>query len=250
MPAIAQTTDIPHRRAGVVTARMPRIGAPTGILGVIIPTREEERWLAGCLDCLRGTHVPVVVADGDSADATRRVAAGHPLRPMVLDVPGGRHRQLNAALAVLATTWVLVLPADSRLRPGGVDRIAALCGRLRGATGCLRMRSDDQDWRHRMRCRWSGIRSRWTGGAYLDQAPLFRRDAAVRVGGFRACGSYDSADLGWRLRHAGRIAVLSEPVVISSREYRRLGFWRATWRHQGLRWRQYHTVGAWQDPGP
>jgi glycosyltransferase involved in cell wall biosynthesis len=211
-------------------------------LGIIIPTRQEERWLPGCLDCLGHTGAPVVVADGGSTDGTRRMASAHPLRPLVLDTPGGRHRQVNAALAALVTDWILVLPADARLRPGGIERIVEQCRRLRSATGCLAMWPDDRRWHHRLRGRWSGIRSRITGGAYLDQAPLFRRDAAVRVGGFRACGSYDSADLGWRLRHAGPIAILAEPVVISCREYHRGGVWRATLRHQVLRWRQLRAA--------
>lgn len=207
-------------------------------LAIIIPTRMEERWLPGCLDSLGLTDAPVVVCDGGSTDATRCCATEHRLRPRVLDIPGGRHGQLNAALAAVSADWVLVLPADARLRPGAIDRITAWCRHSTDSAGCLSMRPDDPSWYHRIRGRWSAVRSRLTGGAYLDQAPLFRRNAALRAGGFRALGAYDSADLGWRLRHAGPCAVLPEPVVVSCREYHRFGFWRATLRHQALRWQQ------------
>ncbi len=213
-------------------------------LGIIIPTLMEERWLPGCLDSLGDATVPVLVADGGSTDATRTVAAAHRLRPRVLQVPGGRHRQLNVALEQIAADWVLILPADGRLLPGAIERIACTCTHLPTAASCLTMTPDDHVWYHRLRGAWSGVRSRMTGGAYLDQAPLFRRGAALAIGGFRRCGTYDSADLGRRLRTDGRFAVLSEPVVMSCREYHQLGFWGATLRHQRLRWRWFRRVAA------
>ena len=208
-------------------------------LGIIIPTLMEERWLPGCLDSLGDATVPVLVVDGGSTDATRTVAAAHRVQPKVLHVPGGRHRQLNVALEQIAADWVLILSADARLLPGAIERIAGLCTHLPAAAACLTMAPDDRVWYHRLRGAWSGLRSRLTGGAYLDQAPLFRRDEALAVGGFHACDAYDSADLGWRLRSYGRIVVVSEPVVTSCREYHQRGFWGATLHHQRLRWQQF-----------
>ena len=210
-------------------------------LGIVVPTLHERSWLPGCLECLAGMGVPVLVVDGGSADGTAELAANHPSRPEVLTVYGGRHRQLNAALERLSTTWVLILPADGRLLPGAAQRISAACTHLPGTAACLEMQPDDRSWPHRLRRRWSATRSRLTGGAYLDQAPIFRRQAVIAAGGFHACGSYDSAELGWRLRHHGTFSVLHEPVVISCREYRRDGFWQATLRHQGSRWRQFRA---------
>lgn len=210
-------------------------------LGIVVPTLRERSWLPGCLDCLAGMGVPVLVVDGGSADGTAERALHHPSRPAVLTVRGGRHRQLNAALERLSTTWVLILPADGRLLPGAAQRLSAACAHLPGAAACLAMQPDDRSWLHRLRRSWSARRSCLTGGAYLDQAPLFRRHAAIAAGGFRACGPYDSAELGWRLRRHGPFSVLHEPVVISCREYRREGFWQATLRHQGSRWRQFRS---------
>jgi len=213
-------------------------------LGIIIPTLMEERWLPECLYSLGDATVPVLVADGGSTDATRPVAAAHRLQPQVLQVPGGRHQQLNVAMKQISSEWVLILPADGRLLPGAIERVACTCTDLPGAAACLTLTPDERVWYHRLRGTWSGLRSRLTGGAYLDQAPLFRRSAALAVGGFRACGAYDSADLGWRLRSNGRFVVVSEPVVMSCREYRQLGFWGATLRHQRLRCRQHQDRGA------
>jgi len=204
-------------------------------LGVVIPTLQERAWIPGCLDHLAGIGVPVLVADGGSVDGTADIAAGHPTRPAVLTVCGGRHRQLNAALERLDVTWVLVLPADGRLLPGAAERLTGACAQLPGAAACLDMWPDDRTWLHRLRSRWSALRSHMTGGAYLDQAPIFHRRSVLAAGGFRARGAYDSADLGWRLRHLGPFTVLNEPVVVSCREYRRLGFWKATWHHQRVR---------------
>lgn len=208
------------------------------MLGIVVPTLRERSWLPGCLDSLIGMDVPVLVADGGSADGTIAVTASHPVRPRVVTVAGGRHRQLNAALDRLTSVWVLVLPADGRLLPGADRRIGAACARLPGMAACLRMHPDDHSWPHRLRAAWSRMRGRCTGGAYLDQAPIFHRRSALLAGGFRDRGPYDSADLGWRLRHHGSFSVLAEPLVVSCREYRQLGFWRTTLRHQGLRMTQ------------
>ncbi len=81
------------------------------------------------------------------------------------------------------------------------------------------------------------MRSRWTGGAYLDQAPVFRRAAAMQSGGFHDCGPYDSADLGWRLRHHGALRVLKEPVLVSCRAYHSHGVVRTILQHQCQRLR-------------
>jgi glycosyltransferase involved in cell wall biosynthesis len=210
-------------------------------LGIVVPTLQERSLLPGCLDGLAGLGVPVLVVDAGSPDGTAEIAADHPSHPEVLTVGGGRHRQLNAALERLNTDWVLVLPADARLLPGAAQRIINACTRLPGVAACLDLWPDKRTWIHRLRGRWSAQRSRLTGGAYLDQAPIFHRRSVLDVGCFRACGSYDSADLGWRLRHLGPFSVLPEPVVVSCREYRRLGFWGATLRHQIMRYN--HLVG-------
>jgi len=218
-------------------------------LGIIIPTYMEERWLPGCLDSLGDATVPVLVADGGSTDATLTVAAAHRLQPQVLQVTGGRHRQLNDALEQIVADWVLIMPADGRLLPGAIERISYACSHLPSAAACLTMTPDDRAWPHRLRGAWSALRSRLTGGAYLDQAPLFHRGTALAVGGFRACGSYDSADLGWRLRAHGRFVVVSEPVIMSCREYHQRGFLGATLRHQRLRWRQFRRAAPAENFG-
>ena len=130
-----------------------------------------------------------------------------------------------------------------------IERIAGLCTHLPAAAACLTMAPDDRVWYHRLRGAWSGLRSRLTNGAYLDQAPLFRRDEALAVGGFHACGAYDSADLGWRLRAHGRFVVVSEPVIMSCREYHQRGFLGATLRHQRLRWRQFRRAAPAENFG-
>lgn len=206
------------------------------VLGIVIPTLNEAAMLPGCLASLSGC-CPVLVADGGSTDGTVALASRHPLAPRVIVTAGGRDRQLTRALESLACDWVLVLPADGRLRAGAECRIARRCAELRGATACLDLIPDDGAWHHRLRRSWSRLRSRWTGGAYLDQAPLFRRAAAMQAGAFRPCGAYDSAELGWRLRQHGPLCVLPEPVLVSCRAYRSHGVVRTVIHHQRQRLR-------------
>ena len=85
------------------------------LLGIVIPTLNEEEALPLLLSDLSGLSVPhrVVVADGGSLDGSRAVAerAG----AEVVDAARGRASQMNAGAQALWTPWLLFLHADVRL---------------------------------------------------------------------------------------------------------------------------------------
>ncbi|RJS91876.1 TIGR04283 family arsenosugar biosynthesis glycosyltransferase [Salinisphaera sp. Q1T1-3] len=84
-------------------------------LRIVIPAIDEAETLPGLLDDLAAQQAvdpEIVVADGGSRDATRRVCAERgvdwrPARP-------GRGRQMNAGAADFTGEWLLFLHADSR----------------------------------------------------------------------------------------------------------------------------------------
>lgn len=205
-------------------------------LAIAVPVLDEERLLPGLLDHLQriGGWDELAVIDGGSRDRTLALALGHPAKPAVLAARGGRAAQLNLAMERLRSEVVLVLAAD--LRPHASAPAAVRRAYGAGArAGCLRLFNSRRTAVFRWQDAWARLRARWTGGAYLDQAPFFDRRAALARGGFRPLRGYDTADLGRRLGGRGGLALLRAPVVASCRHWQQYGLLRGTLAHQRVR---------------
>jgi glycosyltransferase involved in cell wall biosynthesis len=79
--------------------------------------RNEERFLAGCLDSIAGLVDEIIVVDTGSTDRTPDIAAAHGAR-----VRHHRWREdfsaaRNEALDHAAGDWILYIDADERVRP-------------------------------------------------------------------------------------------------------------------------------------
>jgi dolichol-phosphate mannosyltransferase len=107
--------------------------APPGV-SVVIPARDEERRIAGCLAGLAGEDVEVVVVDDRSQDRTADVARAHGARVVAGAEPPagwiGKPWALQQGLEAASGDVVVCLDADTRPRPG---LIGALVGALDAA---------------------------------------------------------------------------------------------------------------------
>ncbi|MFW5845008.1 MAG: glycosyltransferase [Planctomycetota bacterium] len=221
-----------------MSARTERPLAPS--IDIIVPVLDEARLLPGLLEHL--TRRPgwnrCIVVDGGSTDASVALARRHPLQPLVLQVPGGRHRQLNRALACSRADAVLVLAADLRL---GASALPAMqrCLLAGARHGCLWQRSARRSLLYRWQDACSRLRARHTGGAYMDQTPFFLRRSLLACGGFRNLGSYDTADAGRRLH---RPLAVAPGIAISSCRAWHDGFLRPTLANQRKR---LQHLGVW-----
>jgi len=201
----------------------------TPLISVLIPTLNEAGELPRLLDHLAALHGhwETIVADGGSRDATRQVAADHPLRPRVITQAGGRAAQLNAAARVATGDILLFLHADSRLPR---DAFAALAEAARApdvAGGNFALRFDDG----------SGAFERVLGAVYRLQRRhgLYYGDSSIWVGrarfhelgGFREIAIMDDYDFVRRLEHGpGTTRCLPGPATTSARRWRRAGIAR------------------------
>jgi glycosyltransferase involved in cell wall biosynthesis len=95
-------------------------------ISVLLPTRNEERNLAACLERVRWAD-EVVVVDSESTDRTREIAAAHGARVLVRAFDD-YSTQKNWALPQLRHDWVLWLDADERVDDALAAAIAALPG--------------------------------------------------------------------------------------------------------------------------
>jgi len=102
-------------------------------VSVIIPARNEEASLAGCLDSVlrqEGIYFEVIVVNDASTDRTRDIALERPAVHLI-DAPdpaAGRSGKCNAAQAgadVARGDWLLFTDADTLHLPGSLSRALA-----------------------------------------------------------------------------------------------------------------------------
>ena len=86
----------------------------------------------------------------------------------------------------------------------------------------------------------STLRSRCLHLPYGDQGLLISRSLYERSGGLAALPLMEDLEFMLRLRRLAPIRLLSRPLRIDGRRWRRLGVWRTTWRNAQLRraWRR------------
>ncbi len=202
------------------------------MIGVVIPTLDEEQRLPGLLSDLRclGRAVPldIVVADGGSSDATAAATAQGGARMLVTS--RGRAHQLNAGAAVARGEWLLFLHADSRL-PAAARRalLAALVDEPDLGAAVFRFAIDlPGPWKRFIEV-GQALRQRLYRLPYGDQGLLIRRELFQAVGGYADLPILEDVALIRTLRRRGvAIRTLPAALVTSGRRYRAHGVLR-TW---------------------
>ena len=192
-------------------------------LSVIVPTFNEEAVIAETLRRVVVALAPyeLIVADGCSADDTVERARPY---ATVLALPGTRGAALNRAAAIATGDVLLFLHADTILPMGAA---AAIAGALQDAGvigGAFRLRFDHPGRLAAILAYNVNIRSSLTNIFFGDQALFVRRDVFVRAGGFKDWSVMEDMEILARLRPHGRLALLDEEVVTSTRRHRRNGW--------------------------
>jgi rSAM/selenodomain-associated transferase 2 len=194
-------------------------------LSVIVPTFNEEAvieaTLRHALDAL--TPHELIVADGCSQDRT--VACARPYAT-VLTLEMTRGAALNRAAAIATGDVLLFLHADT-MPPLGAA--AAIEGALQDAGvigGAFRLRFDHPGRLAALLASHVNLRSSLSNIFFGDQALFVRRDVFMRAGGFRNWNVMEDMEILARLRPHGRLALLDEEVVTSTRRHRRTGWVR------------------------
>lgn len=96
--------------------------APLLPVTVIVPTLNEADRIGTCLASVSWA-AEIIVADGESTDATRQIAEHLGARVLSNCGPTISH-QRNAAIAAATNPWILALDADERATPALRDAIA------------------------------------------------------------------------------------------------------------------------------
>lgn len=199
-------------------------------LSVVIPTLDEGRHLAACLNALAGAPevCEAIVADGGSSDNTVGLARRGGAR--VVAAPRGRGLQIAAGVARARGDVVLVLHADCRLAPGISGRLLQALNRDRTLVGgAMAMTFDRIRPATRLLVTLNNWRTRLTGIAFGDQGQFFVRAVLPAIGGFPKLMLMEDVELALRLKGIGRLTFLSDGLEASSRRWARGPFGPQVW---------------------
>ncbi len=218
-----------------------------GMVSVCLPVRNEERYLAECLDALlRQDCAPddyeIVVADGRSTDLTpdilRRYAASSPVPLSVVDNPGvGVASGRNAAIRAARGEYIAFVEGHAVVPPGFVRDVrrlfadtGALClGRcvmqdiagdtpFQRATGRVRA---SRIGRNPHSLRFGRRLEGWVDPTTV--ATVYRREVFARFGLFdESFTTNEDVEFNWRLAQAGVKAYQSPALTYQLHP-------RATW---------------------
>ena len=210
-------------------------------LSVVIPALNEATGISAVLQALaplvtRGAQL--LVADGDSSDATAALAQAGGAQ--VVHAPRGRALQMNAGAQQATGDVLLFLHADTRLPPDADPLIAQALANGPHVWGRFDVRIEGQPRMLRVIAAFMNWRSRWSGIATGDQALFMTRAAFDAVGGFPVQPLMEDIEMSKRLLKLSRPACLRARVVTSGRRWETQGVWRTVllmWRLRLAYWR-------------
>ena len=194
-------------------------------ISVIVPTLNAEQRLSACLAALMegleaGLIRELIVSDGGSQDATRRVAEAW--GATVLEGAASRGGQLRRGCGMARADWLLVLHADTVLAPGWSKAVGAQLAHPERAAW-FRLRFDRGGLAAALVARWANLRSRF-GLPYGDQGLLISAALYARVGGYQDVPLMEDVAMARALR--GKLVPLDADAVTSAEKYVAQGWLR------------------------
>ena len=198
---------------------------------VIIPTLNEEDWIAGAVaSAFAAGAAEVIVADGGSLDRTTRLATSAGAR-MLLSEPM-RARQLNLGADSASHETLVFLHADSRLPAGAAAVVEDAL--MNGADfGGFRIAFAEPSRGLRVAAAMINLRTSVTRCPWGDQAQFIRRETFLKAGGFLEMPLMEDYELAMRMKRRGRSVLLPMTVTTSGRRFLRKGLLRTAvhnWR--------------------
>jgi rSAM/selenodomain-associated transferase 2 len=189
-------------------------------ISIIIPVYNEESAIGSLLHALENCGADeLIVADGGSEDRTVEIASRH---ARIVHAAAGRALQMNAGARASSGDVLLFLHADVRLGAAGLQAIRNVMADPVIVGGNFDICYDGNDWaagafnritRWRRRC----------GVFYGDSGIFCRRSIFDTLGGFVPWPILEDYEFARRLRRAGKLAYLNDPIWVSDRRWRKTG---------------------------
>jgi rSAM/selenodomain-associated transferase 2 len=199
-------------------------------LTVVIPTLNEEEWIAGAVtSAFKAGAEEVIVVDGGSVDRTSRMATSAGAR-LLLSEPM-RARQLNLGAHAASHDTLLFLHADSRLPEGAAQAVENALSHA--DFGGFRIAFIEPSRKLRFAAALINLRTRLTRCPWGDQAQFISRETFLKSGGFLDIALMEDYELAVRMKRSGRSVLLPMTATTSGRRFLRKGLFRTAahnWR--------------------
>lgn len=202
------------------------MNAPT--ISIILPVLNEAAVIEATLNQLQDVPaVEVIIVDGGSQDDTVAIAQSFGAK-VLTTAAVGRAYQMNAGVCVASGDILLFLHADTRL-PAEFDRLVRQALQTPGTVaGAFELKIDANLRGLRLLEKLVNWRSRFLSLPYGDQAIFLKATTFQDLGGFPNLPIMEDFELIRRLKHQGRIAIISTPVLTSGRRWQKLGVLKTT----------------------
>jgi rSAM/selenodomain-associated transferase 2 len=210
------------------------------LISIIIPVLNEVAVIGPALETVlqQPDNYEVIVVDGGSSDATCDIVQNFPVQLVrrLPTIPAGIGSQLNLGATKAQGDVLLFLHVDVRLPQRAIAMIeAALMDSRYVGGGFLTQYDTDttllriSSWRMQMRARAQHI---FSG----DTAPFVRRETFWAIGGYPELPIMDDYEFAARLRRAGPLVALKDPVTISARRHLSHGILRSMVETEITKW--------------
>jgi rSAM/selenodomain-associated transferase 2 len=203
----------------------------TPAVSVIIPTLNEEAWIAGSIRSASAAGAAeVLVCDGGSSDGTVAIAEREGAR--VIRCEQKRSRQLNLGASESRHPALLFLHADTLLPATAASAVetALNSGYLFGG---FRLRFVERSAGLRLAATLINLRTSLTRCPWGDQAQFVARDQFLAGGGYADLALMEDYELALRMKGLGPTTVLHLAVTTSGRRFLEKGILRTAimnWR--------------------
>lgn len=191
---------------------------------VIIPTLNEEEIIEKCIHNIRliNENVEIIIADGNSADATTRIAEKCGVRVCASEPSRGIQCNLGASIA---TGDILVfLHADTELPAIAFDQLSKYFQNSKIQTGTFRLSFDNNHWFLRLYSipsRFECVLTR-----FGDQCIVVRKSFFNSIGGFPCWALFEDLGFIQKARKITRIYRFPAAVKTSARRFLKHGIFR------------------------
>jgi rSAM/selenodomain-associated transferase 2 len=193
-------------------------------ISVVVPTINEHKNVLRIIRALKPLNqIEMIVADGGSKDGTCQIAERY---CRVISCDPGRANQMNKGAQQASGDILWFLHADSIVTTKMADEIRNALADPSVIGGGFSIHFDDPSHLLRLIAKGSNLRAKYLRIYFGDQGFFIRRSVFEEIGGFPPVALMEDWLLSQEAKKRGKLLLLSEPILTSSRRFRKNGIIR------------------------